>query len=166
MASTQSPAHEALNFGQHFAVLNLDLMTILIDTVKDTDAGQAFIANCARWNDAVHQKDAQPLTIFTSLFFKNSLQPELASNSPFAKLISAFPPFVEGSPGVQIDSHFKVNEQDIVLQKTRWYAGADNSLEQILKAQGIDTVIIVGIPPLALDCTDDSSLDLHSLVSL
>jgi nicotinamidase-related amidase len=50
---------------------------------------------------------------------------------------------VEGSAGVQIASNFTVDERDIVLQKTRWYAGAGNSLEQILKAQNIDTVIIV-----------------------
>ncbi|KIX05969.1 uncharacterized protein Z518_03943 [Rhinocladiella mackenziei CBS 650.93] len=44
---------------------------------------------------------------------------------------------------VQIDSLFAVDERDIVVQKTRWYAGAGNSWEQILRAQNIDTVVIV-----------------------
>jgi nicotinamidase-related amidase len=138
------PRHE-LSFGEHYAVLNLDWMSILIDGIKDTAVGQEFIANCTRWNNAVHKKDPRPLTIFTSLSFSNSSYPELAKNSPFARLLQGYGSFVKESSGVQISSNFTTDEKDIVLQKTRWYAGASNSLEQILKAQSIDTVIIVCI---------------------
>lgn len=33
----------------------------------------------------------------------------------------------------------------MVLQKTRYYAGAGNGLEEILRAQRIDTVVLSGI---------------------
>jgi nicotinamidase-related amidase len=132
-----------LSFGQHYAVLNLDWISLLIDGIKDTNVGQEFITNCVRWNDAVHQKDPRPLTIFTSLWFSNPSQPELAKGSPFTRLLQGYGTFETGSSGVQIDSNFMVDEKDIILQKTRWYAGAGNSLEQILRAQNINTVIIV-----------------------
>ncbi len=132
-----------LNFGQHYAVLNLDWISLLLDSIKDTSVGQEFITNCVRWNNAVHQKDPRPLTIFTSLFFSNPSQPELGKGSPFSRLLQGYGTFETGSSGVQIDSNFMVDEKDIILQKTRWYAGAGNSLEQILRAQNINTVIIV-----------------------
>lgn len=120
-------------------------MSVLVDSIKGTTVGQEFIKNCSRWNDAVHQKHPRPLTIFTCLFFSSPAQPELAKDSPFTKLLQGYGSFGKGSPGVQIDPNFMVDEKDVILQKTRWYAGAGNSLEQILRAQSIDTVIIVRI---------------------
>lgn len=142
MAPAQQSAEGGLTFGRHYAILNLDLMTILIDAVKDTTEGQAFVSNCCRWNNAVHEKHPRPLTIFTRLFFDHG-QPELARGAPFTELVGGFGHFATGSAGAQVASHFTVDEKDVVLQKTRWYAGAGNSLEQILRAQNIDTVIIV-----------------------
>ncbi|KAI5458926.1 Isochorismatase-like protein [Mariannaea sp. PMI_226] len=134
-------------FGKRYAVLNLDLMSILINEVKDSVQGQSFISNCVRWNNAVHQKDQRPLTIFTTLYFSNCTQPELAQSSLFAKMLamSGMGSFEKGSDTVEIYGQFVVDERDIVLQKTRWYAGAGNSLELTLKAQNIDTVIISGL---------------------
>jgi len=139
-----SPAF-AVDFGQRYAVLNLDWMSILIDIVEDTADGQTFISSCRRWNDAVHAKEPRPLTIFTSLSFSSGAQPELAvrEDAPFTKLVRGFDTFERGSAQVQIDARFVVDEKDLLLQKTRWYAGAGNALEQILQAQEIKTVIIV-----------------------
>lgn len=129
-------------FGKHYAVLNLDFMNALIDIVKDTDTGKTLIHNCSLWNDTVHSKDARPLTIFTSLYFGTQAA-ELANDAPFTSLVNGFSCFTAGSTPVEISSHFAVDEKDVLLQKTRWYAGSGNSLEQILRAQNIDTVIIV-----------------------
>ncbi|KAJ3544897.1 hypothetical protein NM208_g2785 [Fusarium decemcellulare] len=121
-------------------------MKILIDSVKNTPEGEAFLSNCIRWNEAVHNKDPRPLTVFISLYFSNDSQPELAGvHAPFTKLVRGFHLCVKGSPAVEIDSRFVVDEKDTLLQKTRWYAGMGNALEQILKAQKIDTVIISGL---------------------
>lgn len=156
MTPSQQSAKAVLTFGKHYAVLNLDWMTVLMDAVRNTAEGQAFVSSCSRWNNEVHKKYPRPLTIFTSLSF-NDRQPELARGAPFTKLVRGFGSFATGSSTVQIASNFTVDEEDIVLQKTRWYAGAGNSLEQILKAQHIDTVIIVchqgfpGPPPLSCE---------------
>ncbi|KAF5525743.1 hypothetical protein CGCA056_v003914 [Colletotrichum aenigma] len=132
-------------FGKRFAILNLDLMAIMFDSIKKTDEGKLFISNCVRWNEAVHQHRPRPLTIFTTLCFSDDSQPELARPSPFANLIDGFGDFLKGSPAVQIDKSLKLDEKGIVLHKTRWYAGAGNGLEQILKAQNISTIVISGI---------------------
>ncbi|KAL1864538.1 hypothetical protein VTK73DRAFT_5787 [Phialemonium thermophilum] len=146
MASTQQEDGTAVRFGGRYAVLNLDWMSVLVSAVKDTPEGQAFIANCARWNDAVHALEPQPTTIFTTLCFSNSLQPELHPHDrkPFTRTVRGFGTFAKESPEVQLDSRFVIGDKDIVLPKTRWYAGAGNSLEQVLKSQNIDTVIISG----------------------
>ena len=137
-----SVTNSSLSFGDHYAVLNLDWMSVLINAVKDTHEGQAMIENCSKWNDAVHQKSPHPLTVFSALSF-NPGQPEVQPNSPFANLIVPYGEFRNDSPEVQIDGHFKIHKEDVVLQKTRWSATMGNSLEQILRAQNIKTVIIV-----------------------
>jgi len=131
-----------LSFGKNYAILNLDLMIALVDMVKNTSTGQKFISNCSHWIEAVHKKRQRPLTVFTSLSLSLG-ERELSKNSPFANLVEAFGSFTIGSAGVQIAPNFIVDEHDIILQKTRWYAGTSNSLEQLLKAQNIKTVIIV-----------------------
>ncbi|KAJ5641159.1 hypothetical protein N7528_000784 [Penicillium herquei] len=135
---------DVLDFGQHFAVLNLDWMSILMSAVQDTDEGMAMIQSCIRWNDAVHQQKPRPLTIFSTLAF-NRGKPEVDANTPFGQLIAPFGDFETGSADVQIDPRFMIDEEDLILHKTRWSATTGNSLEQILKAQGIDTVIIVNM---------------------
>lgn len=139
------PTDEGMpTFGKRFAILNLDLMAIMLDSNKKTDEGKLLISNCVRWNEAVHQHHPRPLTIFTTLSFSDYSQPELARPSPFANLIDGFGDFLKGSPAVQIDKSLKLDEKDIVLHKTRWwYAGAGNGLEQILKTQNISTIVIV-----------------------
>jgi nicotinamidase-related amidase len=137
--------NSSLNFGSNYAILNLDWMTILISAVKETPDGQAMIANCTKWNDAVHLKSPRPLTIFSTLSFSPN-QHEVAPNSPIARLISPFGDFKNGSPEVRIYDMFKVDDKDLILQKTRWSATTGSALEQILKAQNIKTVVIVRQP--------------------
>lgn len=132
----------AVDFGNNYAILNLDWMTILTNAVEDTPEGKAMIANCSKWNNAVHQKKHRPLTVFTTLVF-NRGQPELERNKPFSRLIAPFGSFEKDTPAASIDSRFTIDSSDIVLRKTRWSATTGSNLEQILKAQGIDTVVIV-----------------------
>lgn len=144
MSETRLLPH-AIDFGSHFAVLNLDLMAILIDNVQKDIRGEKFVSSCARWCEAVHEKSPRPITIFTSLTFSQPSCPELAKGSPFSKLLEGFGPenFAKGRPEVEIHPRFKADENDIVLAKTRWSGTSGNSLGQLLKAQNIDTVIIV-----------------------
>lgn len=134
-----------LSFGQHYAILNLDLINGLVSSVASTDAGKAFIFNTARWIDAVHAQSPPPLSIFTRIYFLNARKPEVKPGSGFAT--ASAPLTTENQTATQIYPSFNVDEAagDVVLQKTRYYAGTGNPLEEILRAQSIDTVILSGI---------------------
>jgi nicotinamidase-related amidase len=133
-----------VSFGKRYAILNLDWMTVLLTAAEGTPQGRTVVENLSKWHEAVHQKSDRPLTIYTTLAF-NRGQPELEAKKPFARLIESFGTFEVGTPSAEIDQRFELDEQDIVLRKTRWSATTGNNLEQILRAQGIDTVVIVSI---------------------
>lgn len=133
------------SFGTHYAVLNLDLITALVSSVASSAAGRAFVNNTATWIDAVHAQDPPPLSIFTRIYFANARKPEVKPGSGFASNAAALT--TANTSATMIYPAFTVDEAagDVVLQKTRYYAGAGNGLEQILAAQSIDTVILSGI---------------------
>lgn len=141
------PSNETLSFGRHYAVLNLDYISAIAGGVANTTAGDRFLSNTAHWIDAVHAQDPPPLSIYTRIYFSAVTQPEIGPNAPFAAvggaLGTASDPLTELVPTVGS----RVNESlnDVVLPKTRYYAGAGNSLEQILRTQEIDTVVLSGI---------------------
>ncbi|RAH72561.1 cysteine hydrolase family protein [Aspergillus aculeatinus CBS 121060] len=137
---------DSLSFGEHYAVLNLDLIDIVVSYVNTTTAGASWINNTARWIDAVHQQSPPPLSIFTRIYFANTQRPEINANDPFAEAVSLLGNITESSPAGQIYPAFRPRDNwDVVLQKVRYYAGAGNSLEEILASQKIDTVILSGI---------------------
>lgn len=145
--STLSAAEAAsLSFGRHYAVLNLDLINVLVGSVAGTPQGDTFINNTARWIDAVHAQKPPPLSIFTRVYFSNARQPELMPGSAFAQLASGLVGTID-DPRSQIYPKFTVDAKagDVVLEKARYYAGTANQLELILRAQGIDTVILSGL---------------------
>ena len=144
IASTVA-SNESLSFGQHYAVLNLDLINGLVSPLASSPAGSAFIANTATWINAVHAQTPPPLSIFTRIYFSNARKPEVKPGSGFAS-VSA-PLGTANATATQIYPSFRVDEGagDVVLQKTRYYAGTGNALEEILRAQGIDTVILSGV---------------------
>jgi nicotinamidase-related amidase len=144
IASTVA-SNTSLSFGQHYAVLNLDLINGLVSPLASTPAGSAFISNTASWIDAVHALSPPPLSIFTRIYFSNARKPEVKPGSGFEK--ASGPLTTANATATQIYPDFKVDEAagDVVLQKTRYYAGTGNALEEILRAQGIDTVILSGV---------------------
>ncbi|KXS98778.1 hypothetical protein AC578_9061 [Pseudocercospora eumusae] len=115
------PSNESatLSFGKHYAVLNLDLIPGILSSFLDTPAGRMFVNSTATWIDA----------------------PEISSDTPFAKVSSSLG--TSSDPNTQVYSAFHVDEAagDVVLQKTRYYAGAGNGLEEIFSTQKIDTVV-------------------------
>ena len=144
IASTVA-ANDSLSFGQHYAVLNLDLINGLVAPLASEPAGSAFIDNVATWIDAVHAQNPPPLSIFTRIYFNNARKPEIKPGSGFAGVSG--PLTTANATATQLYPAFHVDEAagDVILQKTRYYAGTGNPLEEILRAQSIDTVILSGI---------------------
>jgi hypothetical protein len=137
-------SNASLSFGTHYAVLNLDLTNGLVGSINTTAAGKAFINNTATWIDAVHQQAPPPISIFTRVYFSGPQRPEVGPTSPLQKTVAGLGNATESSPIGQIYPAFKpLAGWDVQLPKTGYYAGTGNSLEQILSAQKIDTVILV-----------------------
>ena len=141
-SKTSHPAGATLD--RQYAVLNLDFMYALTKGLRTSTEGRSFLLSCKRWVDAVHAKTPQPLVIYTTLYFHNDTRPELASGSPFSRLIEKLEPLAKSCPGAQIGPDLTPTGRDILLQKTRLYAGSGNALDQILRAQNIKAVILVG----------------------
>ncbi|KAK1148071.1 hypothetical protein N8T08_010706 [Aspergillus melleus] len=133
------------DFGNHFAVLNLDLIDAIVANVNTTDEGKKWINNTAKWIDVVHKQTPQLLNIFTRIYFSTSQRPEVGPDTPFASVAKGLGNLTESSPKSHIYKAFKTQDDDAVVPKTRYYAGAGNSIEEILNSQKIDTVILSGI---------------------
>jgi hypothetical protein len=61
------PEDKKFDFGRYYAVLNLDLINVIVEAIEDTPAGKTFINSTAKWIDAVHAQDPAPLSIFTRI---------------------------------------------------------------------------------------------------
>ncbi|PYH94634.1 cysteine hydrolase family protein [Aspergillus ellipticus CBS 707.79] len=143
---TPTVTDASLSFGEHYAVLNLDLINDLVAAVNTTQAGAAWINNTATWIDAVHKQTPPPLSIFSRIYFSNVQRPEIGPDTPFGQAVASLGNLTESSPGSQLYPAFKPLENwDVIIQKARYYAGAGNPLEEILSSQKIDTVILSGL---------------------
>lgn len=70
--------------------------------------------------------------------------PEISTSSPFYSALAGLGNITESDVETQLYPAFKpLPDYDVVLQKTRYYAGTGNTLVQILRNQKIDTVILV-----------------------
>jgi hypothetical protein len=137
-------SNASFSFGSHYAVLNLDLINGLVGSINTTAAGKSFINNTATWINTVHQQTPPPISIFTRIYFSNAKRPELGTAWPFQKTTAGLGNDTASSPTGELYSAFKpLQGWDVELQKPGYYAGTGNSLEQILSAQKIDTVILV-----------------------
>lgn len=93
---------------------------------------------------SVHKQSPPPISIFSRLYFSTSLLPEISPDAPFMTDVASVGNLTESDPKSQLYPAFKpLPDYDVVLQKTRYFAGADNTLVQILQSQKIDTVILV-----------------------
>jgi hypothetical protein len=124
------PSNSTFSFGSRYAILNLDLINGIVGSFNTTPAGQAFINSTSQWIDAVQTKSNssnayEPLTIYTRIYFSTPQRPELGLGVPFSNIAQGFGNITESSETGELYPAFaeKVLEADVVLQKTRFYAG-------------------------------------------
>ena len=124
------PSNSTFSFGSRYAILNLDLINGIVGSFNTTPAGQAFINSTSQWIDAVQSKSNSsnaydPLTIYTRIYFSTPQRPELGLGVPFSSIAQGFGNITESSETGELYPAFaeKVLDTDVVLQKTRFYAG-------------------------------------------
>jgi len=115
--------NSTFSFGDRYAVLNLDLINGIVGSINGTQQGQTWINSTLDWVDAVQAKESNPLTIWTRIYFSNSQRPELGLGVPFSNIAGGFGNLTEQSETGQLYSAFTPLETDVVLPKTRFYAG-------------------------------------------
>lgn len=143
IAPSLSPS-EPISFGSHYAILNVDMINAVAGGIVGTPPGRKWIQNNQDWMNAVHSQNPAPLSIWTRIYYATARKPEITANTPWAGEAGMLGD--SSDPLTQIYSEFKPDPvNDVVLGKSRYYAGSGNSLETILSAQGIDTVIFSGI---------------------
>jgi nicotinamidase-related amidase len=71
--------------------------------------------------------------------------PGLSPRSPLLALVSQSGGFVIGTPGTEMAAAVQPHEGDVVVVKHRVSAFAGTDLEMILRAKGIDTLILAGV---------------------
>lgn len=143
LAPSISPS-EPISFGSHYTILNVDMISAVAGGIVKTPPGCKWIQNNQDWMGAVHSQTPAPLSIWTRIYHASARKPEITTNTPWAGEAGMLGD--SSDPLTQIYSEFKPDPvNDVVLGKSRYYAGSGNSLETILEAQGIDTVIFSGI---------------------
>lgn len=126
--------NSTFSFGDRYAVLNLDLINGIVGSINGTQQGQAFINSTLDWVDAVQATEPKPLTVWTRIYFSNSMRPELGVGVPFSNIAGGFGNITEESETGQLYPAFKPLETDVVLPKTRFYAGEFSVLSCVICA--------------------------------
>ncbi|KAL3496718.1 cysteine hydrolase family protein [Aspergillus germanicus] len=148
-ASVSTATSTPLSFGQNYAVLNLDLINGVVAPLANTTEGRKWINSTATWIDAVHKQSPPPLSIYTRIYYSSAAAPELSPSTPFYQVAAAFGNLTEQSPVSHIYPAFAPDDsedsRDVVLRKSRYYAGDGNSLEEILRTRGVEKVILSGL---------------------
>jgi hypothetical protein len=116
-------SNSTFSFGDRYAVLNLDLINGIVGSVNTTEQGQSFINSTVDWVDTVQAKASNPLTIWTRIYFSTSQRPELGLGVPFSNIAAGFGNITEQSATGQLYPAFQPLDTDVVLPKTRFYAG-------------------------------------------
>jgi hypothetical protein len=136
------------------AFLQLDLINAEVDGAIGTGAsGKKWAENVVTLVDCIHQQADPMLQIFTRLTFKPG-HPEVGPDSPIAPIASGL---FDASSATQLYAKLQANpdgfadgtSKDVLLPKTRYDATHGTLLLEILKAQGVDTVVLVSVqsPP-------------------
>jgi nicotinamidase-related amidase len=69
-------------------------------------------------------------------------------NALFASFYEAGDTFHEGSPGIELD--LPVHSEDVVVRKRRTSAFVGTDLDLVLRARGVDTVVLAGVATSAM----------------
>jgi nicotinamidase-related amidase len=122
------------------ALLVMDVQTVVVEMVA-TDK-EALLARTAKLIDSA--RTAGMKVIYVVVGFRLGYPEVSARNASFGP-IRASGRFDEGSPGLDVHPAVAPQPGEIVVTKHRVSAFAGTDLDMILRAQGIDTLVLTGI---------------------
>jgi nicotinamidase-related amidase len=122
------------------ALLAMDLQTEVLARLGER--GAPLLERAARVIAAARQ--ARLPVIYVVVGFRPGY-PELSPRSPLYELVAKTGRLGLGTPGAEIAAAVRPEEGDVVVVKRRVSAFAGTDLEMILRAKGIDTLVLLGI---------------------
>jgi nicotinamidase-related amidase len=122
------------------ALLAMDLQTEVVARLGER--GAPLLERAARVIAAARQ--ARLPVIYVVVGFRPGY-PELSPSSPLYELVAKTGRLGLGTPGAEIAAAVRPEEGDVVVVKRRVSAFAGTDLEVILRAKGIDTLVLLGI---------------------
>jgi len=124
------------------ALLVMDYHTVVVHMVEVEKERDALLARTARLVDAA--RTAGMRVIYVVGGFRAGYPEVSPRNQGFAPLRESGR-FVEGTAGMEVHAALAPRPEDVVVQKRRVSAFAGSDLEVVLRANGIDQLVLAGI---------------------
>jgi nicotinamidase-related amidase len=105
------------------------------------------------------------LVVFVRIAFRSNRADLPPGNPLFSAFFDAAEIFHEGMPGTEID--LPVQQEDVIVLKRRASAFAGTDLELVLRAHGVDSIVVAGVATSAMvaaTCYDAADRGYHITV--
>jgi nicotinamidase-related amidase len=161
------------------ALLVMDFQTLIVESVPEGKDG--LLARTARLIGAARKAGA--MVIYVIVGFREGY-PEISARSPVFGPIKESGKFASGSAGTEIHPSLAPQSRDVVVTKHRVGAFFGTELDMLLRANGIDTLLLAGIATSGVvlstvrhasdadyrlvvvsDCCSDRDSDVHNVLT-
>ncbi|MFH9068645.1 cysteine hydrolase family protein [Streptomyces alboflavus] len=126
------------------ALLVMDVQQAIVDIVDD---GSGYVPRVRRAVDAARAADIP--VIYVVIAFRPGFPEVGTRNKPLAAIAEAGL-FVEGAPGTEIHPGVAPRPGEVVVTKRRASAFSGSDLDVVLRARGIDGLVVTGIATSAV----------------
>ncbi|MBZ4322888.1 cysteine hydrolase family protein [Streptomyces huiliensis] len=126
------------------ALLVMDVQQAIVDTVVDDPA---YLPRLRRAIDGA--RDADLPVVYVVIALRPGF-PEVGSHNRPLSAIKQAGLYVEGAPGTEIHPEVAPRPGDVVVTKRRASAFSGSDLDMVLRARGIDGLVLTGIATSAV----------------
>jgi nicotinamidase-related amidase len=122
------------------ALLVMDYQSGILDRVGDEK--EALLANANKLLDAARKANVR--VVYVVVNFRPGY-PEVSPNNVSFSMLKGSNMFAAGTPGTEIHPAVAPKSDEVVVVKHRVSAFAGTDMEMVLRANGIDTLVMAGI---------------------
>ncbi|MFC0597447.1 cysteine hydrolase family protein [Streptomyces palmae] len=126
------------------ALLVMDVQRAIVDIV---DGDSAYLSRLRRAIDGARAADIP--VIYVTIAFRPGF-PEVGTRNRALAAIAQADLYIEGAPGTEIHPEVAPRPGDVVITKRRASAFSGSDLDVVLRARGIDSLVLTGIATSAV----------------
>jgi len=123
------------------AVLIMDYQVAILSNFPDADA---VLGTAERVLAAVRDGSENPLIVYVVVGFRPAFPEVSANNKAFASIRDSGR-FAPGDPSTRIHDRVAPRDRDVIVTKHRFGPFQGTDLEMVLRANGIDTLVLLGL---------------------